>query len=188
MVSRLCWALDSEFLRTRMTLTCLCNPPAWTILEWMNEWMNAHLGIPNLFYLKGHELLWSREKTGSVLTWHWFPHQKQEFWWWEKINNSQTHSFLSSLPVSYERSLVGQSGECAGLSLAPSVDFLPGGLPKLSSPPPITYWESLHDPRGWLLYILFCDISMTHFFLKNIACLKRVLTGLCLEGPCTAFS
>ena len=43
-------------------------------------------------------------------------------------------------------------------------------------------------PKRLTAFILSCYISMTHFFLKNIACLKQVLTGFGLGGSCSGLS
>lgn len=43
-------------------------------------------------------------------------------------------------------------------------------------------------PKQLTAFILSCYISVTHFSLKNIACLKQVLTGFGSGGSCSGLS
>lgn len=150
----------------------------------MNPWTIVHIqGTPHLLLLRGHEPRWSGVETGSVLAWHLVSCPKQEFWWWEKTSNTQSHGFCSSLPVSYERTLVGYSRKHAHLFLTPGWSFGQVGSPAVSPQSLTPGLVSPHDSHGWC--ITFCPVTSAWliFFLKDVARLKQVQTGLGLEGP-----
>lgn len=118
-------------------LAYLCNSHAgqyWDKVDnWgmFLEWMHIQ-GIPKRILLRGHEppgLAWRQVLCLFSIR---FPPQSKNFDNEIKPVNAQSPGFLSSLPVTYERSSVAQSGERAHFLLDPSVDsfffFLPGGL------------------------------------------------------------
>ena len=134
----------------------------------------------------GHKFLWSRER-GSVLSWQFVSSPKARILTMEEYQElpvSQFPQFIASNFWKQPSGLV--QGTCLLYLLTSVWIFLPGSLWGCLSPCPpssVTPW-----PKWLTAFILSCYITMTHFFLRNGACLKQVLTGLGLEGSFTGLS
>ena len=191
-VRHLFWSLDSEFLTQRWhSLVSVVPSPAqnWQVMGnqeisvgWINEWANPHSGCPEPV---SAEEAWA----APVQSGDWFCAclafgflTKSKDFDNGRTTVIQSRSSLSSLPVSCERSLEGRPGESAHFT-----SYSQCWCWFCFHPPQITYLGS-HDPRGCLHYTTSSYISMTQFFLKNVFCLKPVLTGLGLEGSSTGLN